>query len=54
MNDELKWVRKEAGMAYLEISLEGLRRTTKNLGIVSVAAEIRIRHLPNTHQQHCR
>jgi hypothetical protein len=34
--------------------LEGLRKTTKNLRITWVSAEIRTEHLPNMNIGHCR
>jgi hypothetical protein len=49
MKDELKGIEKETVVTdfknYTTISLDGLRRTAKNVRIVDVPAEIRIIHL---------
>jgi hypothetical protein len=61
LNNELGRLGKEAVVASvppdkyrdntLGICLEGLRKTTTNLKIVGVPAEIRTSHLPNTSQK---
>jgi hypothetical protein len=49
MTDELEKIWKEAVVAwygyYRRIFLEGLRKTTKTLGIAGVPAEIQTKHL---------